>query len=149
MRIDEFASAEEQLALWKLVSDNVWGAIATQAAQQRRAQAEKAARSKPRRGKRASSPRSIKTAAPKVSIPAKPVADANIHSQQQTAATQQPVRAAPEPPSGPLSPTSLQPLAPIQPTPPITSSTAAPQVQQPWPKHPKPRITARAGGMTV
>ena len=31
MRIDEFASAEEQLALWKLVSDNVWGAISQQA----------------------------------------------------------------------------------------------------------------------
>ena len=31
MRILEFASAEEQLALWKLVSDNVWGAISQQA----------------------------------------------------------------------------------------------------------------------
>ena len=31
MRIVEFASAEEQLALWKLVSDNVWGAISQQA----------------------------------------------------------------------------------------------------------------------
>lgn len=31
MRIDEFASAEEQLALWKLVSDNVWSAISQQA----------------------------------------------------------------------------------------------------------------------
>lgn len=31
MRILEFASAEEQLALWKLVSDNVWGAIRQQA----------------------------------------------------------------------------------------------------------------------
>ena len=31
MRIVEFASAEEQLALWKLVSDNVWSAISQQA----------------------------------------------------------------------------------------------------------------------
>lgn len=31
MKIVEFASAEEQLALWKLVSDNVWDAISQQA----------------------------------------------------------------------------------------------------------------------
>lgn len=31
MRLIEFASAEEQLALWKLVSDSVWSAIADQA----------------------------------------------------------------------------------------------------------------------
>jgi ribosomal protein L19E len=34
MRINEIANAEEQLALWKLVSDNVWSAIQTQAHQQ-------------------------------------------------------------------------------------------------------------------
>ena len=34
MRIDEFASAEEQMALWKLVNDNVWQAIETQRQQQ-------------------------------------------------------------------------------------------------------------------
>ena len=31
MKLVEFASAEEQLALWKLVSDNVWSAISQQA----------------------------------------------------------------------------------------------------------------------
>ena len=30
MRIDEFASAEEQMALWRLVNANVWQAIETQ-----------------------------------------------------------------------------------------------------------------------
>ena len=30
MRIDEFASAEEQLALWMLVNDKVWQAIDAQ-----------------------------------------------------------------------------------------------------------------------
>jgi hypothetical protein len=34
MRIVEIASAEEQLALWKLVNDNVWQAIETQRQQQ-------------------------------------------------------------------------------------------------------------------
>ena len=27
MRINEFANAEEQLALWKLISDGVWTAV--------------------------------------------------------------------------------------------------------------------------
>ena len=31
MRLVEFASAEEQLALWRLVSDNVWAALSQQA----------------------------------------------------------------------------------------------------------------------
>ena len=46
MRLIEFTNAEEQLALWKLVSDNVWTAINTQAQQQARARAEKQAREK-------------------------------------------------------------------------------------------------------
>jgi len=46
MRVNEFTNAEEQLALWKLVSDNVWNAIRTQAEQQARARAEKQARDK-------------------------------------------------------------------------------------------------------
>ena len=34
MRINEIADAEEQIALWRLVSDNVWIAIHTQAEEQ-------------------------------------------------------------------------------------------------------------------
>ena len=37
MRIVEIANAEEQLALWKLVNDNVWQAIETQRQQQAQA----------------------------------------------------------------------------------------------------------------
>ena len=48
MRIFEFASAEEQLALWKLISDNTWRAISQQAEAERRQRAEKAAQSKTR-----------------------------------------------------------------------------------------------------
>ena len=43
MRIFEIASAEEQLALWKLISDNIWTAISQQAEAERRQRAEKAA----------------------------------------------------------------------------------------------------------
>ena len=46
MRIFEIASAEEQLALWKLISDNIWTAISQQAEAERRQRAEKAAQRK-------------------------------------------------------------------------------------------------------
>ena len=46
MRIDEIASAEEQLALWKLISDNTWQAISQQAEAERQQRAEKAAQRK-------------------------------------------------------------------------------------------------------
>jgi hypothetical protein len=54
MRIDEFASAEEQLALWRLVNDNVWQAIETQRQQQAQAAQAKAAKAKlkPRKGRK-------------------------------------------------------------------------------------------------
>ena len=46
MRIFEIASAEEQLALWKLISDNIWTAISQQAEAERRQRAKKAAQAK-------------------------------------------------------------------------------------------------------
>ena len=46
MRLLEFASAEEQLALWKLVSDNVWKAIAQQARDEAAEKAERARQTK-------------------------------------------------------------------------------------------------------
>jgi hypothetical protein len=46
MRINEIASAEEQLALWKLVSDNTWAAISQQAEAERRQREQQAAQRK-------------------------------------------------------------------------------------------------------
>ena len=46
MRLIEFANADEQLALWKLISDSVWTAVRTQAEQRARAEAERAAQVK-------------------------------------------------------------------------------------------------------
>ncbi len=63
MRIFEIASAEEQLALWKLISDNVWSTISQQArteAQQRATAAAKS-RLKPKKAKRPKKPRSLKS----------------------------------------------------------------------------------------
>jgi hypothetical protein len=44
MRLLEIASAEEQIALWRLVSDNVWAALQLQQDQQQRAAVDTAAR---------------------------------------------------------------------------------------------------------
>ena len=54
MRIVEIANAEEQLALWRLVNDNVWQAIETQRQQQAQAAQAKAAQAKlkPRKGRK-------------------------------------------------------------------------------------------------
>jgi hypothetical protein len=46
MRMNEIASAEEQLALWKLISDNIWQAVSQQAEAERKQRAEKAAQRK-------------------------------------------------------------------------------------------------------
>ena len=46
MRLDEFASAEQQLALWKLISDNTWQAIRQQVEAERVESAARAAQTK-------------------------------------------------------------------------------------------------------
>ena len=60
MRIVEIASAEEQLALWKLVSDNVWSAISQQA----KAEAEQKALVKAQ-AKKAPKPKAVGMPTPK------------------------------------------------------------------------------------
>lgn len=79
MRIVEIASAEEQLALWKLISDNVWTTISQQArteAQQKAIAAEKS-QLKPKKPKKLKKP--VHAPAPpkpkpqnKSAVPAKP-----------------------------------------------------------------------------
>ena len=64
MRIFEFSDANEQLALWKLISDSVWAAIASQADSERTAKHRQSAATKkasPRKAKK--KPQSV--AAPK------------------------------------------------------------------------------------
>ena len=51
MRFFEFANADEQMALWKLVSDNVWKAIDTQRQQEAQLAQARAAQAKLRPGK--------------------------------------------------------------------------------------------------
>ena len=50
MRLYEFANAQEQLALWKLISDSVWDSISVQAQaqEQKRAKDAKTAKKTPK-----------------------------------------------------------------------------------------------------
>ena len=47
MRFNEIASADDQLALWRLISDNVWSAVLAQSKEQARLKAQAAATPKP------------------------------------------------------------------------------------------------------
>ena len=70
MRLKEFADAEEQLALWRLVNQSVWAAIESQAKQQQAEKAAKAQAAKPKRAKRGAV---AKPAKPRVPVsPPKP-----------------------------------------------------------------------------
>jgi len=76
MRINEIASAEDQMALWRLVSDSVWQAIETQRQQQAQAEQVRAAKAKlkPRgsrkgKGRSATPMPSPKPPPPKNSLP--------------------------------------------------------------------------------
>ena len=80
MRLDEFANAEDQMALWKLINDNVWQAIETQRQQQAKEAQAKAAKAKlkPRKGRKGASPKiSIPSVGPKPPPPKKPMAPTN------------------------------------------------------------------------
>ena len=144
MRIDEIASAEEQLALWKLVSDNVWTAIAAQAEQERRAKAE---RSKLKRGKRRSSPRAAKPIAH--TVPPKPATPNAAKDTKPQASNAQPALPQQQVQPKVYGATGVLPRAPIAPIPPVATSAAVQSTPQALAKQPKPKITARAGGLTV
>jgi len=94
MRLDEFANAEDQMALWKLINDNVWQAIETQRQQQAREAQAKAAKAKlkPRKGRKGAAPKiSAPSVGPKPPPPQKPVTPTN----PQQAKTQPPQRVTP------------------------------------------------------
>jgi hypothetical protein len=123
MRLDEFANAEDQMALWKLINDNVWQAIESQRQQQAREAQAKAAKAKlkPRKGRKGASPKiSIPSMGPKPPPPKKPMALSNpqqvktqpphrVTQAQQLATRQQGVQ--PSPTSLPTAPVNAS-LAP-------------------------------------
>ncbi len=73
MRINEVAGAEEQLALWKLISDNTWAAVSQQAEAERRQRAARAAQRKlkPKIGGRRGVRKSLPPPPPHIAPPPK------------------------------------------------------------------------------
>ncbi len=111
MRFNEIVSADDQLALWRLISDNVWSAVLAQAKEQERLKAQAAATPKPKRIK----PKKIvpkKPPAPKPKPPApKPPPPKSPGPQQARVVT--PNRPPPLPSSQPvLRPTHSKQLQP-------------------------------------
>ncbi len=75
MRLYEFADAEAQLALLRTIIDNTWTAIAQQAEQAKRVDAERKAKAKLKpRAKKASKGTSLRIPTPKPPPPKQPQA---------------------------------------------------------------------------
>ena len=137
MRLVEIASAEEQMALWKLINDNVWAAINQQA----RDEAERKA-AEQRAAKLKGGNRKTKGATPSLRLPPPSTAKkaAPLQQPQQKSAVgvqQQPSRAAtPQRPSTQTSRPSArqQPIPSAQPSTPTAS--AQPQTLPPKPLKP-------------
>jgi len=101
MRLYEFADAEAQLALLRTIIDNTWTAIAQQAAQQQRADAERRALAKLKpRVKRSSKGTSARVPAPAPPPPNKP---------------ESPVAKQPPSPTNKPNPNALDAVKPIPP----------------------------------
>jgi len=92
MRLYEFANAQEQLALWKLISDSVWDSISvqSQAQEQKRAKDAKSAKKAPKSlpiklsAKRVSPPTPPKPRTPPKKTDSKKDAEAKQKSASQT-----------------------------------------------------------------
>ena len=115
MRLYEFADAEAQLALLRTIIDNTWTAIAQQAGQQKRVDAERKAQAKLKpRSKKSSKGTSIRIPTPKPPPPQQP---------------QAPLAKQPPSPLNKPNPYTLNAVKPLPPTnpqlKPLTTTTAA------------------------
>jgi hypothetical protein len=91
MRFTEIANPEDQLALWRLISDNVWSSVLAQARQAAAQKAQVAAKPKPKKFK-------PKKALPKTPPPPKPKAPAPKPPPSKSAVPQQARMVAPSRP---------------------------------------------------
>ena len=112
MRIVEIASAEEQLALWKLISDNVWTTISQQARTeaQQKAAAAATSRLKPKKAKKLKTPPRA-PAPPKLKPQPQNKSAVPTRSQNATQPARGQIRSAPMPGRQPPLPSS-QPVLP-------------------------------------
>jgi hypothetical protein len=123
MRLTEFASAEDTLALWKMISDNTWAAIAQQVEAEAKREDERAAArksaSKRGAGKRATKPMPPKRLPPPLQHVSAPVAkdampSASAETKPSNTQQQQPVQTTAALPSA-------NAVQPIQPAPPVNA----------------------------
>ena len=140
MRINEIASAEDQMALWRLVSDSVWQAIETQRQQQAEADRIRAAKAKlkPRGGRKGKGRSASAMPSPKPPPPKMPRAPAHpgtksseppaANPQAQSLAQRQPAHPPPMPVTA-----SAPPNASIDPKQGVfVPNTAAAAKPDPW-----------------
>lgn len=91
MRFLEIANPEDQLALWRLISDNVWSAVMAQAKQAAAQKAQIAAAPKPKKFKPKKAPAKVPlTPKPKPPTPKLPPAKSPVPPQSRTMATSRP-----------------------------------------------------------
>jgi len=118
MRLTEFASAADTMALWKMISDNTWAAIAQQAEAEAKQKAERAAArkstSKRGNGKSTAKPTPPKRLPPSlqhVSAPVAKDAKSTTSDAQKTPKPQQQ-----QPVQTPAAMPAVKAVQPIQPT---------------------------------
>ena len=134
MRLYEFANAEDQLALLRTIIDNTWTAIAQQAAEQQRAEAERKAQAKlkPRgkkRGKKRGKGGKVHIPSPPPPPPKKP----NVNAKPQVPSTPN----QPSPTAKATNPNALaqHPTANPKPNPQPNSTVISPKpATTPYPK---------------
>jgi hypothetical protein len=124
MRLQEFADAEEQIKLWKLISDSVWDSISVQAQEQKRAKDAKTAKKAPKSSPRKSS---AKRALPPT--PPKPIAlpkktDSKTDATKDAEAKQKSASQTQKPQVLPKVFTSTARSNPAQPQSPVTSASS-------------------------
>jgi hypothetical protein len=100
MRFMEIANPEDQLALWRLISDNVWSAVMVQAKQAAAQKAQAAATPKPKKFKpKKAIPKPPLAPKPKPQTPKPPPAKSPVPPQQRSVT---PSRPSPLPSSQPV-----------------------------------------------
>lgn len=164
MKINEITNAESVLALWKLVSDNMWQAISTQAEQEARAKAEKAAAAKSKRSKRGGGRKSVSKSAgpvampsPKISAPPPTASDAKAADAASKQANKPAQKLPLQQPQGPLPRLGAAQVAKLQAAQQVLPAQLPPNSAMP--QRPKtavlpaqtarPKLSARYGGMVA
>ena len=137
MRLEEFANAQDQLDLWKLVSEAVWAGINTQRQQQvqmaAQAKAQPNTRAK-RAGARGSKAKPIKIPVPPA--PPKPVSAPQQKPAQAAAISKSKGQVA-VPAAAPLKPGFTAAQAPRVFGQPAVRTTTPPPARPPWPAKPQ------------